>query len=112
ARPRQPSTKPRASRRMDLPAPVSPVSTFRPGRNDSSSRSMMSMSRISSPRSIPETPRGAGSEPGALHHLPVDVAQPALARGVHPQPLPRQQAVAVAVEGARLKVVAENRGGG
>ena len=52
ARPRQPNTNPRLSRRMDLPAPVSPVSTFRPGWNSSSNRSMISISRMSRDRSI------------------------------------------------------------
>ncbi len=33
--PRPPAARPSASRRMDLPAPVSPVSTLRPGANSS-----------------------------------------------------------------------------
>ena len=64
ARPRQPSTKPSESNRIDLPAPVSPVSTLRPGWNVSSNRSMISMSLISSPRSIcpPERNRRGGAD--------------------------------------------------
>src|SRR3979490_3282547 len=42
----QPSASANASRRMDLPAPVSPVSTARPRENSISSRSIRTMSRI------------------------------------------------------------------
>src|SRR5712671_6857482 len=44
--PRPPSASANASRRMDLPAPVSPVSTARPRANSISSRSIRTMSRI------------------------------------------------------------------
>src|SRR3977135_345560 len=44
--PRPPSASANASRRMDLPAPVSPVSTARPRENSISSRSIRTMSRI------------------------------------------------------------------
>src|ERR1700694_18976 len=44
--PRPPSASANASRRMDLPAPVSPVSTARPPENSISSRSIRTMSRI------------------------------------------------------------------
>src|ERR1700682_1525899 len=44
--PRPPSASAHASRRMDLPAPVSPVSTARPPENSISSRSIRTMSRI------------------------------------------------------------------
>src|SRR5258708_18713437 len=46
ASPRPPSASAKASRRMDLPAPVSPVSTARPRENSISSRSIRTMSRI------------------------------------------------------------------
>src|SRR5947209_13481167 len=46
ASPRPPSASAKASSRMDLPAPVSPVSTARPGENSMSSRSIRTMSRI------------------------------------------------------------------
>src|ERR1700674_3064286 len=44
--PRPPSASANASRRMDLPAPVSPVSTASPRENSISSRSIRTMSRI------------------------------------------------------------------
>src|SRR3981081_2260613 len=44
--PRPPSASANASRRMDLPAPVSPVSTARPRENSISSHSIRTMSRI------------------------------------------------------------------
>src|ERR1700694_370985 len=44
--PRPPSASAKASRRMDLPAPVSPVSTARPREKSISSRSIRTMSRI------------------------------------------------------------------
>src|SRR6202165_4795853 len=44
--PRPPTASPNASSRMDLPAPVSPVSTARPRENSISSRSIRTMSRI------------------------------------------------------------------
>src|SRR6478672_7893054 len=46
ASPRPPSASANASRRMDLPAPVSPVRTARPRENSISSRSIRTMSRI------------------------------------------------------------------
>src|SRR5712675_1326242 len=46
ASPRPPSASANASSRMDLPAPVSPVSTARPRENSISSRSIRTMSRI------------------------------------------------------------------
>src|SRR3954447_10351001 len=46
ASPRPPSASANASSRMDLPAPVSPVSTARPLANSISSRSIRTMSRI------------------------------------------------------------------
>src|SRR5205085_4088904 len=46
ASPRPPSASAKASSRMDLPAPVSPVRTARPRENSISSRSIRTMSRI------------------------------------------------------------------
>ena len=46
--PRAPSASAKASRRIDLPAPVSPVRTERPSSKSSSSRSIRTMSRIAS----------------------------------------------------------------
>src|SRR5665213_3636042 len=46
ASPRPPSASAKASSRMDLPAPVSPVSTASPRENSISSRSIRTMSRI------------------------------------------------------------------
>src|SRR6202453_1020733 len=46
ASPRPPSASAKASRSMDFPAPVSPVSTARPRENSISSRSIRTMSRI------------------------------------------------------------------
>src|SRR3984957_7844397 len=46
ASPRPPSASAKASSRMDLPAPVSPVKTARPRENSMSSRSIRTMSRI------------------------------------------------------------------
>src|SRR5882724_9222214 len=53
ASPRPPSASAKASSRMDLPAPVSPVSTARPRENSISSRSIRTMSRIDRRASMP-----------------------------------------------------------
>ena len=58
---RSPSTNCSASMRMDLPAPVSPVSTVKPPANSSSSRSTMTKSRIDSASSIGGQARPCGS---------------------------------------------------
>src|SRR5262249_29435588 len=50
--PRAPSARAKASSRMDLPAPVSPVSTDRPDAKSMSSRSMRTISRIESRASM------------------------------------------------------------
>ena len=72
ARPRQPRTKPRQSSRIDLPAPVSPVSTFSPGAKSSDSRSISSMSRMSIARSMSDAPdrQGRARRRAAYSHLP------------------------------------------
>ena len=49
---RAPSARPSASNNMDLPAPVSPVSTPRPPANSKSSASISTTSRIESPVSM------------------------------------------------------------
>ena len=49
---RAPQARPRLSSRMDLPAPVSPVSTVRPGPKDRSSRSISTTSRMAREASI------------------------------------------------------------
>src|ERR1700689_652322 len=54
ASPRPPSASAKASSRMDLPAPVSPVKTARPRENSISSRSIRTMSRIDRRASMPE----------------------------------------------------------
>src|ERR1700761_2714331 len=54
ASPRPPSASANASSRMDLPAPVSPVSTARPRENSILSRSIRTMSRIDRRASMPE----------------------------------------------------------
>jgi hypothetical protein len=53
ASPRAPSASAKASSRIDLPAPVSPVSTERPDTKSMSSRSIRTMSRIESRASMP-----------------------------------------------------------
>src|SRR5215471_1338685 len=52
ASPRAPSASAKASSRMDLPAPVSPVSTDKPDAKSISSRSIRTMSRIESRASM------------------------------------------------------------
>ena len=49
---RPPTSRPTAPTRMDLPAPVSPVRTFRPGSNSSSRRSMTARLRMERKRSM------------------------------------------------------------
>ena len=49
---RLPSTSPRESSRIDLPAPVSPVSTLKPAENSRSSRSMSTTLRMDSEQSM------------------------------------------------------------
>src|SRR5207248_5107991 len=56
ASPRPPSASAKASSRMDLPAPVSPVSTARPRENSISSRSIRTMSRIDRRASMRDQP--------------------------------------------------------
>src|SRR5262249_50218511 len=69
ASPRAPSASPKASSRIDLPAPVSPVRTERPGAKSMSSRSIRTMSRMDRRDSIKKG--GADlleglADPGAL----------------------------------------------
>src|SRR5439155_1375930 len=64
---RPPSAASRAWRRIDFPAPVSPVMTFSPGSRISSSSSMMARSRTFSVRSIPCPSSATPAELGAQH---------------------------------------------
>src|SRR5262245_43934359 len=97
---RPPRARPRASSRIDLPAPVSPVSTERPGSISRSRRSMRTTSRIDRVSSIaagrPASEHRA--EPGAVlpHRLEVGVGQ---------------EVVAVLIPVAAGIVVAEHGGG-
>ena len=63
-RPRQPSTKPRQSSRIDLPAPVSPVSTLRPGRKSQLRR--LDQHHVADRRA----PAASLAASGAQRHLP------------------------------------------
>src|SRR5882724_4912716 len=102
---RPPRARPSASSRIDLPAPVSPVSTERPGSISRSRRSMRTTSRIDRFSSIAARRRASqhtsedGVEPGAFlpHRLQV---------------LAGQQIVAVLVPVAAGVVVAEHGRGG
>ena len=60
---RPPTSRPTAPTRMDLPAPVSPVSTFKPGSNSSSRRSMTARWRELRKRII------AAASDGRKYHL-------------------------------------------
>src|ERR1700749_1246777 len=69
ARPRAPMVSPSESSRMDLPAPVSPVSTFSPGANSSAALSIRTMSRTVRAASIGdslENLRESFADPGAF----------------------------------------------
>src|SRR5471030_59221 len=63
ASPRAPAARPKASRMIDLPAPVSPVNAVRPGPNERSRLSMRTTSRMARPISMAprmtENPRGS-----------------------------------------------------
>src|SRR5579885_54338 len=95
---RAPRARPRASSRIDLPAPVSPVRTVSPGAKARSRRSMRTMSRMASPNSIAQWSEEVG-EPGAALLLRLQI-------------LGFQQIVAHLVPAAAGVVVAEHRGGG
>src|SRR6201999_996417 len=100
ASPRPPSANAKASSRIDLPAPVSPVSTARPRENSISSRSIRTMSRIERRASmkgyfLPETyllegPRNVGPlilarlETAGLYKI-IGVLVPAAVRKIVPE---------------------------
>src|SRR3954452_5979992 len=104
ASPRPPSASAKASSRMDLPAPVSPVKTARPVANSISSRSIRTMSRID---------RRASMEPNFLE---TDL----LEGPAHPGPLILARfetagfykIIGVLVPAAIRKIVAEHGRGG
>src|SRR5215212_10039463 len=105
ASPRPPSASANASSRIDLPAPVSPVSTARPRENSISSRSIRTMSRIDRrasmrDRFLPETQffEGFGNI-GALILARLETA------GLY-------KIIGVLVPAAVRKVVSKYRGGG
>src|SRR3954468_6501825 len=103
--PRPPSPSAKASSRMDLPAPVSPVSTARPRENSISSRSIRTMSRIDRrasmrDRFLPETQFLEGfGDIGALILARLETA------GLY-------KIIGVLVPAAVRKVVPKYRGGG
>src|SRR5665213_1202512 len=105
ASPRPPSASAKASSKMDLPAPVSPVSTARPRENSMSSRSIRTMSRIErrasmKERFLPEAylPEGPGNV-GPLILARLETV------GLY-------KIIGVLVPAAIRKIVAEHRSGG
>src|SRR5713226_3105619 len=103
--PRPPSASANASRRMDLPAPVSPVSTARPRENSISSRSIRTMSRIERRASI----RAQFLAETQFLEGPGDIGTLVLARletaGLY-------KIIGVLVPAAVRKIVPEHGGGG
>src|SRR6185369_15483080 len=103
--PRPPSASANASSRMDLPAPVSPVSTARPRENSISSRSIRTMSRIERRASM----RDLFLAETQFLEGPGNVGTLVLARletaGLY-------KIIGVFVPAAVRKVVAKHRGGG
>src|SRR3981189_1959880 len=105
ASPRPPRARAKASSRIDLPAPVSPVSTARPRENSISSRSIRTMSRIDRRASIGDQ---FLTEPPFLEG-PGNIGTLILARletaGLY-------KIIGVLVPAAVRKVVAKHGGGG
>src|SRR6202051_2712057 len=105
ASPRPRSASANASRRMDLPAPVSPVSTARPRENSISSRSIRTMSRIERRASM----RNLFLAETQFLEGPGDVGTLVLARletaGLY-------KIIGVLVPAAVGKIVSQHRGGG
>src|SRR5258706_6637371 len=103
--PGPPSASANASRRMDLPAPVSPVSTARPRENSISSRSIRTMSRIERRASM----RDLFLAEAQFLEGPGDVGTLVLARletaGLY-------KIIGVLVPAAVRKIVSQHRGGG
>src|SRR5579885_1158197 len=98
---RAPAASPSASSKMDLPAPVSPVRTFRPGANSSAACSIRTMSRMVSAASTgldsSEDAADSLTDPGALVFLRLQVA-------------PLQNVIGVLVP-ARAGIIAPQHGG-
>src|SRR5260370_27082885 len=105
ASPRPPSASAKASSRMDLPAPVSPVSTARPRENSISSRSIRTMSRIERRASM----RDLFLAEAQFLEGPGNVGTLVLARletaGLY-------KIIGVLVPAAVRKIVSQHRGGG
>src|SRR5467141_364961 len=103
--PRPPSASAKASSRMDLPAPVSPVSTARPRENSISSRSIRTMSRIERRASM----RDLFLAEAQFLEGPGDIGPLVLARletaGLY-------KIIGVLVPAAVRKIVSQHRGGG
>src|SRR5579883_1911480 len=104
--PRAPSASARASRRIDLPAPVSPVRMERPAPNSRSSRSISTISRIVSRTSMGDAFRSA------RHDRVVDFRNPRVFVLFRLEPAAFQERVGVLVPLAVRKIVAENGGRG
>src|SRR5579864_4672061 len=102
ARPRPPAANPKASRRIDLPAPVSPVRTFRPGANSSAAASIKTMSRTVSAASIDRP----------FESLAQDSGYPRALVNLRLQMMPLQELVGVLVPGAAGIIVAQHGGRG
>src|SRR5688572_15300111 len=90
---------------MDLPAPVSPVSTARPRAKSISSRSISTMSRIERRASM----KGATLAETHFAECPAHPGTPVLARF---ESLGFYKIIGVLVPGALRKVVAKQRGRG
>src|SRR5882757_6420284 len=105
ASPRPPSASAKASSNIDLPAPVSPVSTARPRENSISSRSIRTMSRIDRRASM----RGKFLTETHLLEGPGDIGPLVLARletaGLY-------KIIGLLVPAAVRKIVAKHRGCG
>src|SRR6201999_3028452 len=105
ASPRPPSASAKASSRIDLPAPVSPVSTARPRENSISSHSIRTMSRIDRRASmrrqfLAEAPLLEGpADPGSLILARLETAR-------------LYKIIGVLVPAAVRKIMPEHGGGG
>src|SRR5271165_126644 len=102
--PRAPSARESASRRIDLPAPVSPVRIVRPAENSRSSWSISTTSRMERRASM--AARSGGND------RVVDLRHPGGRIVVRRQPLALQERIGVLVPLAVGEVMAEHRGRG
>src|SRR5580704_17093029 len=103
ARPRPPTAKPSESSRMDLPAPVSPVRTLRPGANSSAACSIRTMSRTVSAASK------AGPE---SKHLMESFIYPRLLVSLGQEIAPFQDVIGILVPDGAGIIGAQHGGGG